>query len=140
MGLNIVVFRNAFDMIKEFGDKSFEADPETGEVISIDGVEITIEDHILRAYEARLGNTSEIGFIDNLVKHALDRSDSFISRKILYSGSHSGDIISSDDLQNLSEEISFLKGKNIDNLKHFIDQMDLAISSSQEQRNPIVFI
>ena|SRR5213594_3504362 len=114
MGLNAIVYKTA---------------AETGES--------------LPAIHKRLGNASMVSWIANQVS-SLDAETSILSDKVLYSGSHSGDSIDVEDLDELQDEINIIREKTEktknEALKTFLEDMTELIKTAKEQQTPIVFV
>lgn len=64
--------------------------------------------------------------------------------KVLYSGTHSGDIISKDALGPLKQEIALVRGiagcQSSPELRGFLADMEELVAASERHGNPIVFI
>src|SRR5947209_20223785 len=88
MGLDVAVYRH----ISRCSDSDrLAVDPDTGEVLSRSAGHQLSPSAV--AIERRLGNVDEIGQMRTVVHALLNRSDSIIESRVLYSGSHSGDLI-----------------------------------------------
>jgi hypothetical protein len=115
--------------------------PETGEVDFHD-IEIARKYRDKRhATEHRLGNITAIGFLRAEVTK-LAGLDSVLIRKVLYSGTHSGDYILLAELPALSEELGKLAGCPLlsAELTIFLDEMEVLVRTARQENNPIVFL
>jgi hypothetical protein len=64
--------------------------------------------------------------------------------KVLYSGTHSGDVLNASDLPQLQREIQMVKenagGPAALEIQQFLGDIEELIRAAQEQGNPIVFV
>jgi hypothetical protein len=141
MGLDAVVYRNRahIDLGRDAGHAKL--DPQTGEVYFEDDKLARKHDYKRQAVSHRLGNIAAIAELDAEVTRLIG-SDSMISQKILYSGSHSGDKIPLKDLPKLSVELAaiFRSGRRSPLLLEFAAAMEELIRAANDEGNPIVFV
>jgi hypothetical protein len=93
------------------------------------------------AVSHRLGNIAAISILsDELSK--LIGSESFLERKVLYSGTHSGDFIPVRDLDQLSAELGRVRtaGHSSPLMQEFVTALEELIQAAKEEGNPIVFV
>jgi hypothetical protein len=131
MGLDAVVY------LRPAGSVDLEGRPQHSAL----NEELPLEE--VPAVHKRLGNASMIASIaDELVR--LSGTDSLLLRKVLYSGSHSGDSIDVQDLDKLDAEINRTKMKNSGSLSQtletFLEDMSDLVTKAREQKGPIIFI
>src|ERR1043165_8257441 len=88
----------------------------------------------------RLGNASLIGWISQEVI-PLVGTDSILFRKVLFSGSHSGDCIELDELETLESEISCVKSNQGNSLEvdRFLSDLNDLIIAARKHSAPILF-
>jgi hypothetical protein len=147
MGLDAAVYRRLEDLPFTNEDlRSITVDPTTGELDFEDAaLSRTWRDRV-RAAQKRIGNIALV----NLLKAEIERnlgdssSETFLISKVLYSGTHSGDIISKDDLGSLKREITLVRGiaghQASSDLENFLADMEELVAASERHGNPIVFI
>jgi hypothetical protein len=138
MGLDAVVFRNAKNLEKEFGCDLFEIDEKTGEAVP-KNTELKIPQDRFYAIERRLGNLSGIAWLRETVGDLLRNPESIVQSRVLYSGTHSGDSITLNELPRLRDEIGLLKSCGPPELRAFIDAMESLMDAAEAEGNPIVF-
>ena len=90
----------------------------------------------------RLGNASFIAELSEEILCFIGR-DSVLYRNILYSGSHSGDAVSTDDLDSLESEIKEIEEASRNStveLQAFLKEIRELLIAAREQNSPIVFV
>lgn len=98
----------------------------------------------------RIGNISTVGFLRAIMQKLWSVPQNvcpIICDKIIYSGSHSGDFLSVEVLTPLKQELelvetqdfSILNKKEIEYLKHFLQQMNELVHAALTMKKPIVF-
>lgn len=88
----------------------------------------------------RLGNIAEISALrEELIR--LYGPQNFIAERVLFSGTHSGDMIPLDSLPALEAEIDSIctASRPSAGFRRFLDSLRELIQASREQENPIVF-
>lgn len=140
MGLSAVVYKNIATIKSEFGEASYEVDPDTGEVSFLDGSERSLTSGLEIAVRRDFGNVAQVGFLrQEASNHLGDRA--IVCELILYSGSHSGDFISMDKNQNLEKEVKILhESTKLGDVEKFCDDIYALMEASRTEKNPIVFI
>lgn len=134
MGLDAAVYRNLRNLVPNVST-SIEIDERTGEplVASDSGVNVI-------AAQVRLGNIAEIGRIRESIERMIGLKKSFILDRVVYSGSHTGDVIRFDELDLLSRELDQLnKLDTNESLLSFVASMRFLINTARAESNPIVF-
>ena len=95
------------------------------------------------AVDRRLGNVECVARLREEVGRVLG-SGSVLSTKFLYSGTHSGDLVGLELLNELQTEIDLLRGKTegqrSPDLGRFLDDLDDLILAAKAENNPIVFV
>jgi hypothetical protein len=93
--------------------------------------------------DVHIGNVAYVGYIREWIKTEAEntkRQFPVLSEKVVYSGSHGGDWISSPDAQRLLEELEVLSSRAQDDYhRAFIKTMKLLGEASLASDNPIVF-
>jgi hypothetical protein len=135
MGLDAVVYRNPEKLRIFIQGSAYEIDEITGEVLFASATT-----NMVIAEQVRFGNASEIAYLKNIIADYLDPIKSIIENKILYSASHSGDVIFLTELGILEHEMSFLKKTGIPELQNFLDGLAKLIAAAYSENNPIVFV
>jgi hypothetical protein len=142
MGLDAVVYRNVANINLGEDRRSANVDPETGEVYFEE--QETARKHqgkLLPAAESRLGNVAEISALSDEITRLLGPHSS-VCDQVLYSGSHSGDMIPTSGLPALAAEIERLRrlGSASQALLLFLKKLETLIGAALTERNPIVFV
>ena len=95
------------------------------------------------AIHKRLGNASMIGSIREEMLSFLD-ADALLLTKVLYSGSHSSDEISVQDIDKLDSEIKKTRQRSGTSLsmsvERFLNDMTDLVDKARQERSPIVFV
>jgi hypothetical protein len=138
MGLDAVVYRNAKMVSELYGEEAFETDATTGEAVPVKGVQHEIRPEALVASEQRLGNVDQVGFLRQEVQQLL--GDSVLTRKVLHSGSHSGDVVAATEFPKLRRELDVLKERKDVRLNSFLEAMESLLAAGEAEQNPIVFV
>jgi hypothetical protein len=97
---------------------------------------------LFTAIHKNLGNIAMIAALRAEVGKVL-KGDTVLSDKILYNGSHSGDIIGLDELADLELEINLVRKRTVDksaDLESLLDSLSELVEAARTQRNPIVFV
>ena len=139
MGLDAVVFRNVRRLEDSYGRGLFDVDEETGEAETRADVAAKVPREAYFAAQERFGNLAEIGWLRRIVEGALGPG-SFVARRVVYSGSHSGDVIRVDELPLLREDVAALRGQNRPDLSLFLAALDSLLEHAGAENNPIVFV
>ena len=105
MGLNAVVYRKREHLQLGPDEEHATLVPETGEVYFEDPKLDRKYVHKREAVTHRLGNITAISILSDEVSQLIG-PESFLDRKILYSGAHSGDAIPLQELDELSAELN----------------------------------
>jgi len=139
MGLDAVVFRNIRALEAAYGRGLFDLDETTGEALLRPNAGIAVPREAYFASDKRLGNAAMIGHLHKIVEETPLGADSFITRRILYSGTHGGDSIELHELPRLADELAALKALNLPDLALFIENMEALLKAALAEQNPIVF-
>lgn len=140
MGLDAVVFRNIHWLEDRFGYGLFDVDPTTGEGLLKPGIGIQVPREAYYAVKKRLGNLAEINSLRTIVIGSPIGGDSFVVRRILYCGTHSGDSIELNELSLLAEELCVLDAENPVALHSFVEAVQSLVTCAIAEDNPIVFV
>ncbi len=140
MGLNAVVYRKREHLQLGPDEEHATLIPATSEVFFEDP---KLDRKYLYKREAvahRLGNVTAISILsDELAK--LIGPESFIERKVLYSGTHSGDFIPIKDLDRLSADLRRARDTGLSSppMREFLSALEELIQAAKDEGNPIVF-
>jgi hypothetical protein len=135
MGLDVAVYRH----ISRFSDRErLEVDPDTGEVLSRSAAHSLSPSAV--AIERRLGNVDEIRQLRTVVQALLNRPDSIIESRVLYSGSHSGDLIGPELFVQLGDELALLQKAGDVRIGTFLESLTEVLATARDEGNPIVFL
>jgi hypothetical protein len=144
MGLDAVVYKSAgsiaFDPVKEGARR----DETTGEICfegDVRGKEYPRSS--FTAAEKRLGNILAIRALRIEVSTILQNENSTLQQKVLYNGTHAGDVIGAEGLDELEREINVVRTKAgrkcSPRLQSFLKDFQELIDASRRESNPIVF-
>jgi hypothetical protein len=142
MGLDAAVYKARERFPVDPQGLGLRMEPVTHEWYSDDG---KLPDVIKRvgteAIHRRLGNISLIGSLHDEASRLM-KPGSLIVSQVLYNGYHAGDVIGSERMQELKEELAALKCKTPLSLQFasFLDDLDKLVAVAVEQQNPIVFV
>jgi hypothetical protein len=139
MGLDAVVFKNVKALEQLHGSGKFEVDAATGEAQPTAKASLSLTFDDVCAAQARLGNVAEIDHLRNLVGKVFGTAASIVTERVLYSGSHSGDVIGVEYISQLKEELCQLKASPENGLSEFIEKMVALSAAMESEHNPIVF-
>ena len=147
MGLDAAVYRRLEELPFTRDDLRFiTVDPRTGEVDFEDASLFRAWCDRVKAAEKRIGNIALVNFLKSEIEKILGHSSSatLLISRVLYSGTHSGDIISKEDLGSLKQEIALVRGiaghQASPGLRSFLADMEELVATSEQHGNPIVFI
>ncbi len=95
--------------------------------------------------EKRIGNMALVDDLKAEIAKTLGESSSetLLMTKILYSGTHSGDVISTTQFDSLRREIALVRGlagRLSSQLRIFLADMEELIVAAEQHGNPIVFV
>jgi len=144
MGLDAVVYRNRMKLGFDAEKAGALYDSRTGETyFEGEAGEARVPDATLVALSRRLGNVAGIELLSDMVTRALGRRDSLLRRKVLFSGTHAGDVIESNDFSQLAAEMEEISqyaalSENV-LLVGFLRDMEELIQAAVREENPIVF-
>lgn len=138
MGLDARVYVNVKRLPGAVDPRHATVDSQTGEV-TLDS------DRQFIAVHKRLGNAAMIAWLSERVASALASiPNPLLITKVLYSGTHSGDVLNASDLPQLQREIQMVKenagGPAALEIQQFLGDIEELIRAAQEQGNPIVFV
>jgi hypothetical protein len=147
MGLDAAVYRRLEELPFTKEDLRFVAvDPRTGQVDFEDAALFKAWSDQVKAVEKRIGNIALVDLLKTELERVLgpSSSEALLIRKVLYSGTHSGDVISKEDLDSLKHEIGLVRGiageQVSSELKIFMADMEELAAASERHGNPIVFV
>jgi hypothetical protein len=96
-----------------------------------------------KAISKRLGNIADISALREEIGHVSGSIPYILWSRVLYSATHSGDVIDVTDLDQLAAEIQVISLKAGEqaspSLKCFVADMTELICAARREQNPIVF-
>lgn len=145
MTLRAVVYINQKNLPADLFDYAVEVDKVTGEVYS-DAREFQIRfpKDMLTATKVELGSIVLVSDLYQKIEAIMDHPRSLVLSKILYSGSHCGDVLPVEDVPTLRKELhqiaqSYEVSKD-PAVARLLQQLRLLADKAEEQGNPIVFV
>jgi hypothetical protein len=143
MGLDASVYKNLRSVSESLREQVILIDAETGEIDYKKHLHGAPEADLdsLYAIEIRIGNISAVAELRGEVGDRLP-GRSILMDEVLYSGSHAGDFIPFDQLDELEREVNLIRaspGTLPSNLQTFLGEMSMLIDTARRERNPIVF-
>jgi len=142
MGLNAIVYRNLRSLRLECDRDRAYADPITGEVVfDDDNLAKKYSRNDFEAVAFRLGNISEIASLRDEIGGLLD-DGSVLLQRVLYSGTHTADVIPLELMARLSAEVEIIaKSPRLsDELRAFVSKIKTLAGAAMNESNPIVFV
>jgi hypothetical protein len=141
VGLNVVVYRNRKHLHLGPDEKFAQLDPDRGETYFENDELSRRHRERLQAAHLRLGNVTEIAFLRNEIVQLGELTGKLYS-KILYSGSHAGDIIAINELPVLLQELISLRltGRHSDEMRDFLIKLEGLVRAAINEPNPLVFV
>jgi hypothetical protein len=140
MGLDAVVFRSVRHLEEEFGKGLFDVDQSTGEAMLRPGAAVSIPRERYFAAQERLGNAASIGALREIARSSLGGQATLLVDRVLSSGSHSGDSILVEELQQLDGEICQLENQGDTAPPEFLGALRALMHAARFEKNPIVFV
>ena len=139
MGLNAVVYKNRKNLKLGLDEERVRLVPETGELY-FESEQLSRK-YQLEAAEHRLGNTAEIRALREEAMRLIG-PESVVVKRVLYSGTHSGDAIPVESVSSLAAEVSSIHNASLQSaeFRRFIDAMKELVRVAEEEGNPIVFV
>jgi hypothetical protein len=147
MGLDAAVYKRLEELPFTKEDLRFIAvDPRTGQ-LDFENADLfkTWGDKV-KVVQKRIGNIALVDLLKTELQRILGDSSSkaLLIGKVLYSGTHSGDILSKEDLGSLKREIAEIRGSKAHRvspeLEGFLSDMEELVVASEQHGNPIVFV
>ena len=147
MGLTAVVYKRPDAMHFPPGTDldRMRVDDLTGEVY-FDSYPENLPPHETIEAKKRFGNISMIAYLrEQLANTVGDATHTLLLiKKVLYNGTHGGDVIPLSERGLLKEEVSLVRNRiacqSSPELETFLSSMDELIAASERQGNPIVFL
>jgi len=143
MGLDAVVFKHRSKLPVDPEQVGLRMEESTGEWYSETGnVPEPIRAAGVEALHKRLGNVSMIAALGREVGLLLPGSSVLLS-KVLYEGGHAGDVISTDQIAALRQEIARLREQAPTpslELATLLNELEALASAAEENHNPIAFV
>jgi hypothetical protein len=144
MGLDAVVYKNKAHLPPAPEIQDVQTDPATGELFCSDDVVKKYPQDFFEANSKRLGNVTNIAALRDEIELVAGTIPSLLRSRVLYSATHSGDVIAVSDLDQLESELRMIRLKTSDRssafLRCFVQDLTDLISTARSERNPIVFV
>jgi len=147
MGLDAAVYKRLEELPFTKEDLRFVVvDPRTGQVDFEDAVLFRAWSDKVKVVEKRIGNIALVNLLKSELERILGESSAgtLLISRVLYSGTHSGDVISKEDLGSLKHEIALVRGITVHQmspeLELFLADMEELVAASERHGNPIVFV
>ena len=145
MTLKAVVYTSKTNLPAEVFEHSLEFDDATGETYSDEpGFNARFPKTNFVAAEAELGNVTLVSRLYQMISTVVDREDqSVILQKVLYSGTHCGDTLHSENIKQMQAEINAIKQSAVGaepDVASLLRHLSNLARSAEEQRQPIVFV
>ena len=140
MSLDAVVFKNLKTMQAEFGDGPFDVELQTGDIEPSAGSPLKLPLGATYAADKWLGNVAGIGELRELVEEIFQDRKSVVLERVIYSGSHSGDVLEISYLAQLRAELDILRRNDAGIIQRFVSDMDELVAAAEREGNPIVFV
>jgi hypothetical protein len=147
MGLDAAVYRRVEELPFTNDDlRSISVDPMTGQIDFEDAMLFRAWSDKVKAAEKRIGNIASVEALRAEIERVLGESSSeaLLIKKVLYSGTHSGDAICQSDFDSLKREIELVRGiagrDASRELDGFLADMEELVVAAEQHRNPIVFV
>jgi len=140
MGLTAVVFKSPRSLLK-VGTGESHIDELTGEVL-FEGKDAQQLGDVV-ALKRRLGNISRVEQLRIEVTNLLrPLQSSLLLTRVLYNGTHVGDVIGREHFDQLKKEISHLKKVETRSgeVNEFVAAMEDLMSAADQEGNPIAFV
>jgi len=143
MGLHAVVYKNRKNLPFDPEQVGATLDGRTGEFYFQDSsAEKRFNGKVVVAVNRHFGNVSAVDRLSKAVERSLGRQNSLLQNKVLFNGTHAGDVIEPVHLHRLGAEIEEVRSSSLVNqlpaLAEFIRMEDL-LKAALEEGNPIVF-
>ena len=144
MGLDAVVYKNRNNLFLDEVDTAL-MDRQTGEVYFEDpAIAAKYREQSLMAIHRRLGNVGSIDSLRSEIPSKVADELPILFGKVLYNGSHSGDVIDLGLLNSLEDQVELLSKRTSDSrspaLTTFLQNMRDLIRVAISEQNPIVFV
>jgi hypothetical protein len=142
MGLNAVVYRNREHLPFNPDQLGATLDKRTGEYYVLDNTSGDLDQEAVVALSRRLGNVNAIEELADTVRRLIGPK-SLLESRVLFSGTHAGDVIELDSMRQLSNELEQVRRKA--NVRHesvlseFVRSMEDLVNVAVTEGNPIVF-
>jgi hypothetical protein len=144
MGLNGIVYRNRRSLPFDPEQAGAALDARTGEFYFQDSAqEKRFNGGVVVAVSRHLGNVNTVDSLSQAVERSLGRQDSLLQNRVLFSGTHAGDVIEPAQFDQLGAEIEEVRkspmADQVPGLAKFIRSMGDLLEAALEEGNPIVF-
>ena len=144
MGLDAVVYKHKLHLPSDPEIQRVRTDPTTGELFCSDDMVEKYPLDFFQANSKRLGNVSDISALREEIELAAGTIPNFLRSYVLYSATHSGDVIAVSELDQLESELQTIRLKSgvqsSSFLRCFLQDLTDLIATARSERNPIVFI
>src|ERR1700730_10874101 len=141
MGLDAVVYKNKLHLPSDPEIQGVRANPATGELLCSEDMVKKYSLDFFQANSKRLGNVSNISALREEIEVAAGTIPNFLRSRVLYSATHSGDVIAVSELDQLESELQMIRLKRGEQsssfLRCFLKDLTELIASARSERNPI---
>lgn len=144
MGLSAIVYINSKNLRHRIDVSHTKVDEVTGETYFSDGrIPSPMNRGDFIAVEEELGNVAEIAALRDEILKCLGNQANLVNR-VVYDGSHSGDIIDESLIDDVVSELRILESaadkRGSPELSTFVRKMNDLARASKQEHNPIVFV
>ncbi len=142
MGLDAVVYKNRAKLPLDPEQAGLRLDEKTGEWYSTnDELPDEIKAEGLEALHKHLGNVSQVAALAAEAGRFIS-PNSVLLCDVLYSGSHSGDVVPADKIDALEHEVATLREASTlsPELTILLDDLGELIKVAKENYNPVAFV
>jgi hypothetical protein len=142
MGLDAVVYRKIENLPGPLREQVKSVDSLTGELELVNGPTPSLRTEPLLAAKVRIGNISTVAWLREQIESRWPDKCPLILNAILYSGTHSGDFISLDQVRRIKLEIARIDRSEVSipaRLTTFFEEFTQLINAAETEGNPIAF-
>ena len=143
MGLDAIVYKNIDNLPEQVRAQVKVVDSLTGELEFVAPQPPSPHyNESLLAADIRIGNISKVGWLREQIESRWPGRCSVILDAVLYSGTHSGDFISLDQVRRMKLEIAEIDCAEASipaEMATFFEQIGQLLDAAEWERNPLVF-
>jgi len=139
VGLDVAVFKSLSALELEFPGYRFEREPRTGECWVVHPDSVHLDWKTVTARDWRVGNILHVGALRETIAGHLGE-ESALARIVLFSGSHSGDVIGEPSFGELERELKLIESSSDPYVQEFANGLSELIAMARREKNPVVFV